>query len=81
MTGVTGTRLIVGFVVMGLAVPLTLFYLLGLETISQFLTVAACTFLSWGVADLFARILEKPRLKDRSARRAIDEEFERRFKE
>lgn len=77
----TGTRLIVGFVVMGVAVPLTLYYLLGLETISQFLTVAACTFFSWGVADLFARILEKPRLKDRSPRRAIDEEFERRFKE
>lgn len=77
----TGTRLIVGFVVMGVAVPLTLFYLLGLETVSQFLTVAACTFLAWGVADLFARILEKPRLQDRSARKAIDEEFERRFKE
>lgn len=81
MTGVTGTRLMVGFVVMGVAVPLTLFYLLSLETVSQFLTIAACTFLSWGVADLFARILEKPRLKGRSARGAIDEEFERRFKD
>lgn len=77
----TGRRLIVGFVVMGVVVPLTLFYLLGLQTVSQFLSVAACTFLSWGVADLFARILEKPRLEDRSARRAIDEEFNRRFKE
>lgn len=71
----------VGFVVMGVAVPFTLFFLLGLEGVSAFLTIAACTFLSWGVADLFARILERPRLKDRSARRAIDEEFERRFKE
>lgn len=78
---VTGMRLIVGFVVMGVAVPLTLYFLLGLETVSQFLTVAACTFFSWGVADLFARILEKPRLKDRSARGVIGEEFERRAKE
>ena len=80
MIAVRGTRLIVGFVVMGVAVPLTLYYLLGLETISQFLTIAACTFLSWGVADLFARILERPRLKDRSARHAMNEEFERRSK-
>ena len=33
---------------------------------TQFFTVAATTFLAWGVADLLATILEKPRLKDRS---------------
>ena len=63
---------------MGVAVPATLFFLLGLSTISQFLTVAATTFLSWGIADLLASILEKPRLRGRSARGVIDEEFGRR---
>ena len=66
---------------MGVAVPATLFFLLNLETASQFFTVAATTFLCWGVADLLASILEKPRLRDRSPQRAINEEFERRMKD
>lgn len=77
----SGLRLLVGFIVMGVAVPTTLFFLLGLQTVSQFLTVAATTFLTWGVADFLASILEKPRLKDRSPRHAVREEFERRAKE
>ena len=66
---------------MGVAVPATLFFLLGLRTPSQFFTVAATTFLSWGVADLLGTILEKPRLRNRSARGVIGEEFDRRSKE
>ena len=66
---------------MGIAVPATLFFLLRLETVSQFLTVAAVTFLTWGVADLLASILEKPRLQDRSPRDAIRQDWERRSKE
>ena len=66
---------------MGICVPLTIFFLLRLQTYSQFFTVAAATFLAWGVADLLASILEKPRLKGRSPKAAIDEEFERRSKE
>ena len=66
---------------MGIAVPLTLFLLLGLTTPAQLLTSAATTFLSWGVADLLSTILEKPRLSNRSPGRAIREDLERRAKE
>jgi hypothetical protein len=78
---VTGPRLIVGIIVMGIAVPLSIYFLLGLSTVTQFFTVAATTFLSWGVADLFATILEKPRLKGRSPGAAIREDWERRTTE
>lgn len=77
----SGVRLIVGVIVMGVAVPATLFFLLRLHTLSQFLTVAAVTFLTWGVADLLASILEKPRLKDRSPGDAIRQDWDRRSKE
>jgi hypothetical protein len=70
---VTGKRLVVGVVVMGIAVPLTLFLLLGLQTVSQFLTVATVTVLAWGVSDLLATILERPRLSDRSPGKALKE--------
>ncbi|MFA6957048.1 MAG: hypothetical protein WC538_14360 [Thermoanaerobaculia bacterium] len=67
----TGVRLVTGILVMGVAVPLFLFYLLGLQTINQFLTVSAVCFFSWGVADLMAAILERPRLKDRTPKNAL----------
>jgi len=63
---------------MGIAVPLTIFFLLGLHTPSQFFTVAATTFLAWGLADLLATILERPRLENRSPKLAIKEDLERR---
>lgn len=63
---------------MGIALPTALFFLLGLQTPSQFFTLAASTFITWGVADLLASILEKPRLKDRSPGAAIREDWERR---
>lgn len=66
---------------MGIAVPLTLFLLLDLHTPAHFLTIAATTFTSWGFADLFAKILEKPRLKDRSPGKAFKEDLERRSHE
>jgi hypothetical protein len=78
---VSGQRLIIGLIVMGVAVPTALFFLLGLHTVSQFLTIAATTFATWGVADLLAQILEKPRLKGRSPGRAVSEEWDRRSKE
>ena len=74
----TGIRLAVGFVVMGIAVPITLFFLLHLHTLSQFLTIAVSTFLCWGVADMLAAILEKPRLRDRSPGKAFKEDWDRR---
>lgn len=66
---------------MGLALPLTLFFLLELHTLSQFFTIAASTFLTWGVSDLLASILERPRLQDRSPQGAIREDWERRQNE
>jgi hypothetical protein len=75
---VSGKRLIVGTVVMGVAVPLTIFFLLHLQTLPQFFTIAATTFFSWGVADLLATIVERPRLNDRTPGRAIREDWERR---
>lgn len=81
MTAVSGTRLVVGSIVMGALVPVTIFLLLGLRSLSQLFTIAVCTFLSWGLADLLAMIMEKPRLRDRSARQAIGEEFDRRSQE
>ena len=80
MTAVSGPRLVVGIIVMGILLPIALFLLLGLHTPSQFLTLAASIFLCWGVADLLASILERPRLRDRSPGKAIGEEGERRTK-
>ena len=77
----SGPRLIIGIIVMGVAVPLVIFFLLDLKTPTQLLTVAAATFLAWGVADLFASILERPRLKDRTPGRAIREDLQRRQSE
>jgi len=74
----SGPRLIVGVIVMGVAVPATIFFLLGLHTPSQFFTIAATTFLAWGLADLLASILERPRLQNRSPGMAIKEDLERR---
>jgi hypothetical protein len=75
---VSGPRLIIGIIVMGVAVPLVIFFLLDLKTPTQLFGIAATTFLAWGAADLFASILEKPRLKDRTPGRAIREDLQRR---
>jgi hypothetical protein len=69
---------VIGAIVMGVLLPVALFFLLGLQTISQLLTIAASTFLTWGVADLLANILERPRLQGRTPGRAIREDIQRR---
>ena len=69
----TGLRLLIGVIVMGIAVPVTLFFLLGLHSWPQLFTIAAATFVSWGVADLLATILERPRLQGKSPGKAIKE--------
>lgn len=66
---------------MGIAVPVTLFLLLELHSMSRLFTLIAVCLFSWGVADLLASILEKPRLKGRSPGHAIREDLERRAKE
>lgn len=68
----------IGGIVMGIVLPVVLFFLLRMATVSQFFTIAASTFLAWGVADLLARILEKPRLRGRTPQGAIQEDWERR---
>jgi len=78
---VSGKRLIIGVIVMGIALPLTIFYLLGLQTFGQFFTIAASTFLAWGVFDVLATIMERPRLQGRSPGHAIREDWERRQNE
>jgi len=75
---VSGRRLIIGIVLMGIILPIVIFVLLGLTTISQFLTIAACTFLAWGVGDFLALILERPRLQGRTPGAALREDWERR---
>ena len=77
----SGKRLLVGVIVMGMLVPLTLFFLLHLESFGQLFAISGTTFTAWGVADLFARILERPRLKDRSPGHAFREDWERRQSE
>jgi hypothetical protein len=78
---VSGIRLVVGIIVMGIAVPVIIFVLLDQQTPGQFFMIAASTFLSWGVADFLATILEKPRLRGRSPGQALREDWERRSKE
>jgi hypothetical protein len=78
---VTGRRLIVGIFGMGIALPAALFFLLDLQSLPQFFTLAASCFLAWGTADLLASILDRPRLKDRSPGHAIREDWERRHRQ
>ena len=66
---------------MGVALPITLFLLLDLQTFSQFFTIAVCCLLAWGAADLLASILERPRLQDKTPGGAIREDWDRRHKE
>jgi hypothetical protein len=68
-------------VIMGVLLPVALFLLLNLSSPTQLFTLAASTFLGWGVADLLAVILERPRLKDRSPQQALKEDWERRSSE
>ncbi|HSN67616.1 MAG TPA: hypothetical protein VLV48_00100 [Thermoanaerobaculia bacterium] len=68
-----GIRLFIGFIVMGIAVPAILFFFLELGTLGELFTVSATCFLAWGIADLAAGILERPRLEGRTPRSAIRE--------
>lgn len=77
----SGIRLVIGIFVMGIAVPVILFFLLGLHGWTQLFTLAATTMLAWGAADLLASILEKPRLRNRTPGQALREDWERRSKE
>jgi hypothetical protein len=81
MTHLSGVRLVIGIIVMGVAVPVTLFFLLNLEKPTELFAIAATTFLAWGAAELLAAILDKPRLKDRTPQQVLREDLERRSSE
>ena len=66
---------------MGVAVPVALFLLLDLHRPTQLFIIAAITFCSWGIADVLATILARPRLHGRSPGHAFREDWERRSKE
>ena len=68
-----GIRLLIGVLVMGIAVPAILFLLLELGSFGEFFTVSVTCVLAWGLADLAATILERPRLENRTPRSAIRE--------
>lgn len=67
----SGRKLALSVMVMGLFVPLILGYFLQLETIGQFFTVAGTCIIGWAITDLTATILARPRLKNRSPGDAI----------
>jgi hypothetical protein len=73
----TGIRLIVGAVVMGVAVPATVMWLLHRAGATEYFIIASCGFVGWGVADLLSSILSRPRLENRTPKHAL-RDWERR---
>jgi hypothetical protein len=69
----SGKRLLIGIIVMGALVPAVLFFLLDLDSFPEYFAIAATCIVAWGVADLTASILTRPRLDDRSPGRALRE--------
>lgn len=67
----SGKRLLIGVLVMGIGVPSILFFALQMQSYSQFVTAAATCVLAWGVADLAADLLSRPRLKGRTPTGAL----------
>lgn len=62
----TGKRLILGITVMGVAVPVILFLLLGLSRFNQLATITLVCMLGWAVAHLAGDILTMRRLGGRN---------------
>ena len=69
----SGIRLAVAIVVMGLVVPATLFFLFRLSTPIQFAELATCCFFGWCVADVLGNVLSRPRLRDRTPGAALND--------
>jgi hypothetical protein len=67
----TGIRLIVGAIVMGVVVPATLMGLLNRIGATDYFIIASCAFVGWGVADLLSAILSRPRLENRTPKHAL----------
>ena len=56
---------------MGLFVPAILGFLLELRDLSNYLTIAATCFFAWGLADLAANIIVRPRIAKRTASEVV----------
>lgn len=69
----TGRRLVIGLVTMGIAVPLVILYFLEQVSASGWLAIAATSFIGWCLAELLSNILARPRLENRSPASAIRE--------
>lgn len=67
----SGQKLAVGVLVMGVLVPLIVGYFLQLHTLGQFFTVAVTCVIGWAISDLTGTILARPRLQNRSPGDAI----------
>jgi hypothetical protein len=62
----TGWRLVIGVVVMGIAVPAILFYFLPLTEWTELFTISVTCLLGWGVGWVASDILGRPRLENRT---------------
>lgn len=62
----TGRRLAIAVVVMGLMVPAVLFIILDLRDLTDAFAVSATCLFAWAVAHLMGDILTLPRMRGRS---------------
>ena len=70
---VTGARLIIGLVTMGIAVPLVTLFFIEAYSFGSWLAVAIPSFFGWCLAEFTANVLARPRLDDCSPGKAIRE--------
>lgn len=69
----TGVRLWIGFLTMGIAVPLVVLFFLRNLTLSGYATVAIPAFFGWCIADFVANILSRPKIANRKPSDVIRE--------
>lgn len=67
----TGARLIIGLVTMGIAVPLVTLFFIQTYSLGAWLAVAIPSFFGWCIAEFMANVLARPRLDDCSPGKAI----------
>jgi len=60
-------------IVMGVLVPVTIFFFLELESLTNLAGLSVILFLAWGITDFMATVISRPRLRDRSPGKAIAE--------
>jgi hypothetical protein len=69
----SGRRLWIGLVAMGIIVPLVIGYIIKLDTFGEYFAVAIPSFFGWCIVDFIANVMSRPRLENRTARGAIRE--------